>query len=140
MHRVLVVDDDLQVLSTFRAMLEQAGHRVETVNCGSRFMAAYVRMKPDVVVLDVVMPGVDGIELIQWLSDIGSEVRIVICSGSPIGHFGEMAARFAGAAGLTNVSLLPKPFRLAELISAISSSAQPTGRAVSRVLSAVGSD
>lgn len=139
MHRVLVVDDDLHVLRTFRAMLEQVGHQVETVNCGSRFMAAYVRMKPDVVVLDVVMPGVDGIELIQWLSDIGSEVKVVICSGSPVGNFGEMAARFARAAGLANVRLLPKPFRLAALTSAISNAAQSTGCA-SRTLATVGSD
>ena len=133
MLRILAVDDDLRVLGTIRAMVTHAGHQVETVDSGSRFMAAYSRIKPDVVILDVVMPGVDGIELIQWLIDIDSKVSVVICSGSPVGNLGEMAARFARAAGLANVSLLPKPFRLAALTAAISGAAPTADRGCSSV-------
>lgn len=115
MGRILVVDDNDEVLSLVRTVAERAGHVVEAVNHGSRFMTAYVRTKPDTIILDVVMPGVDGIELIRWLADVGCNAKIVIMSGANGGQYGIMAASIAQAMGLSKISNLPKPFHIEEL-------------------------
>lgn len=119
MARILVVDDDNEILNVIRTVAESAGHIVEVVNHGGRFMTAYVRTKPDIIVLDVVMPDVDGIELIRWLVDVGCTARIIITSGAHGGGYGEMAGSLARAAGVANVVTLPKPFHIRDLRSVL---------------------
>jgi CheY-like chemotaxis protein len=117
--RILVVDDNNAILDIIRSVAQGMGNSVEVVNHASGFMTAFVKLKPDIVVIDVVMPDMDGIELIQWLADIGSHARIVITSGAQGGRYCEMAAKLAHASGAGRVTTLPKPFRTDELRSTL---------------------
>jgi DNA-binding response OmpR family regulator len=63
MAHILVVDDDPQVLRAVRRVLEKAGHRVSAVPSGQEALDAIARQQPDLIVLDVIMPEIDGIEV-----------------------------------------------------------------------------
>ena len=66
-RRVLVVDDNPKIVEVLKAYLEQAGFAVETAFDGEAALAAVERAVPDLALLDVMLPGVDGIELTRRL-------------------------------------------------------------------------
>ena len=60
---VLVVDDDLDIRSLLRDYLEKNGYRVTAVGDGKAMWAAFDEARPDILVLDVMLPGTDGLTL-----------------------------------------------------------------------------
>lgn len=116
--RLLCVDDDVGVLAIIRKVAEELGFEVEAISNSTRFMTSYVRIKPDVVTLDLMMPDMDGIELVRWLGDVGSNATVIIISG---GHsmFASLAQKLAVARGALHTSVLRKPFTLADLRAAL---------------------
>nr|BFE70073.1 hypothetical protein GCM10020092_033740 [Actinoplanes digitatis] len=62
-HRILVVDDDPTVSDVVRRYLEQDGCRVRLASDGTDALAAVAEEVPDLVVLDLMMPGIDGLEV-----------------------------------------------------------------------------
>ncbi|HEX2906345.1 MAG TPA: response regulator [Phototrophicaceae bacterium] len=66
-QRVLVVDDDSNIVRLVRSYLEQAGLTVLTATDGDTAMHAIRRERPDLIVLDLMLPGHDGWEITQWL-------------------------------------------------------------------------
>jgi DNA-binding NtrC family response regulator len=67
MKRVLVIDDDAGVRESFRAALEDAGYAVETVEHGRAGIESAKRESPDLVFLDLKMPGFSGVETLREL-------------------------------------------------------------------------
>jgi len=65
--RLLVVDDDARVAESLRRSLEYAGYRVSVAGDGPAALAAVHRDRPDLVVLDVMLPGIDGFEILRRL-------------------------------------------------------------------------
>ncbi len=61
MSKVLVVDDDRFLLDNLKKLLEREGHRVEAVSSGEEALSAMVREPSDLIVLDLGLPGIDGI-------------------------------------------------------------------------------
>jgi two-component system, OmpR family, response regulator MprA len=109
---VLVVDDEPAVRESLRRALELEGYDVELAEDGE---AALVRLEnggqPDAVILDVLMPGIDGLEVCRRLRARGSEVPILMLTARA-----EVDSRVAGLdAGADDY--LPKPFALAELLA-----------------------
>ena len=66
-QRILVVDDDRQIVRLMQSYLEKAGYSVLTAYDGDTAMHALRRERPDLVVLDVMLPGRDGWEILSWL-------------------------------------------------------------------------
>ena len=64
---ILVVDDEPQLVKVLRGYLEQAGFRVVTAHDGPMALAQYKHEKPDLILLDLNMPGMDGIEVARRL-------------------------------------------------------------------------
>ncbi len=62
-HTILVVDDDPRILRLVRSYLEQAGFRVETAQDGPSALQAIRERRPDLVVLDLMLPGLDGLTI-----------------------------------------------------------------------------
>jgi DNA-binding response OmpR family regulator len=77
-ERVLVVDDDPTVSDVVRRYLEHAGLTVTLAADGVAALAAFERERPDLVVLDLMLPGVDGLEVCRRLRAHGGDVPIVI--------------------------------------------------------------
>ena len=77
-QRVLVVDDDATVSDVVRRYLERAGYAVTLAADGNAALAAYQRDQPDLVVLDLMLPGVDGLEVCRRLRTRDDGVPIIM--------------------------------------------------------------
>lgn len=112
--RLLSVDDDKDILEIIQSVAAGLGFEADVVNHPSMFMKAYARIKPDVITLDIIMPDMDGIELIRWLGDVGCKARVILISGASLAY-SKMASRLAEDGAHLDIHTLRKPFRLAEL-------------------------
>jgi CheY-like chemotaxis protein len=77
-QRILVVDDDRSTRHLMRLQLRSAGYVVETAADGAAALARIRRKKFDLVLLDVWMPGMDGLELLERLRDEPSQPKVVV--------------------------------------------------------------
>jgi putative nucleotidyltransferase with HDIG domain len=111
--QILVVDDDPSLRELLRTTFELVEERVEEAGSAEEALEAIARTRPDVVVLDVGLPGIDGVTLARELnaSDETSEIGIVLLTG---GDLEEQAGRDAGAAAVVR-----KPFSPLDLLAAV---------------------
>ncbi len=81
--RILIVDDDARVRQYLRELIAEAGYRVDEVADGSAALARVERERPDLVLLDVVMPGMDGLEVLRFLKAPGEErfLPVILLTG-----------------------------------------------------------
>ncbi|MEI5673610.1 MULTISPECIES: response regulator transcription factor [unclassified Nocardioides] len=109
--RVLVVDDDKAVRESLRRSLEFNGYDVHLASDGAEALASIGRVAPDVVVMDVMMPRLDGIETTRALRTAGHDVPILVLTArDAVGD--RVEGLDAGAD-----DYLTKPFALAELLA-----------------------
>ena len=122
--RLLVIDDEPNFGKFVARVARVLGFDVEVTTCGNDFMAAVPRFQPEVIVLDIVMPDMDGVELIQWLAARGTAARVIISSGfNP--QYANMAKILGTASGILSVMTLPKPVALADLQRALMIGQEP---------------
>ena len=81
MVRVLVVDDDARVREVFLEILRGAGHEVQSATDGAEGLRVFTEWRPDIVLVDMFMPVMDGLELIRALRGLSTSVGIVAMSG-----------------------------------------------------------
>ncbi|GGS14942.1 response regulator transcription factor [Actinokineospora fastidiosa] len=108
MGRVLVVDDDMTVSDVVRRYLERAGHEVVLAATGEEGVAWAAEHRPDLVVLDLMLPGIDGLEVCRRLRE-RSAVPVVMLTA-----LGEEEDRIAGLS-LGADDYVTKPFSPREL-------------------------
>jgi len=109
--RVLVVDDDPEVLDTLRELLEDLGYEASTAPSVEQATAAMATSRPQVVFLDLMMPGISGLEALTYFRQHYRTVPVIVITGDP-GHESVQKARTAGA-----FDVLGKPFNMATLQS-----------------------
>lgn len=112
MARVLVVDDDAHLREVVRYALERAGHRVDEAGDGAAGWRSYQQQEPDLVVLDVVMPEIDGLELCRRIRAEGATPVIFLSTR------GEELDRVLGLE-LGGDDYMVKPFSTRELVSRV---------------------
>ena len=109
--RVLVVDDDHAVRESLRRSLAFNGYEVELAADGEQALKAVASSRPDVVVLDVMMPRMDGLAACRALRAAGDDVAVLMLTARD-----DVSDRVAGLdAGADDY--LPKPFALEELLA-----------------------
>jgi CheY-like chemotaxis protein len=115
MPRVLVVDDDPQVVRLLRVNFELEGYDVVSASDGNEALETIAAQAPDLVVCDVMMPGMDGFEVVRRLRSDASTSRlpIVMLSAKAMGS----DARKGLDAGADEY--VTKPFDPAELIDVV---------------------
>lgn len=112
--RLLVMDDEAAFGRFVRRIAEGEGYEVEILTQPREFAETFDRFQPNMVVLDVVMPEIDGIELIRWLIAREAHIRLVIMTGfNPM--YATMGAVLAEAHGLMEVTSVVKPIGVADL-------------------------
>ncbi len=81
MANVLVVDDALFVRQAMKKILESNGHvMIGEADNGEKAIEKYKELNPDVVLLDITMPGMSGVETLKQLKAIDYDVKVIICS------------------------------------------------------------
>lgn len=98
--KVLVIDDSEIVLDALRLALEQAGYSVTTQSSPFGTSAAVARTKPDIILLDVTMPGLGGVDIARLLrtTDAGRRACLLLHSGRPASELATAVAE-CGADG-----------------------------------------
>jgi two-component system, chemotaxis family, chemotaxis protein CheY len=97
---ILVVDDNAAVRKAVMMMLEMAGHHVAGAKDGAEAMRAFEAQNPDLVIVDIIMPDKDGIEIIREMRRIRPDARIIAMTGGgrfPNLDFLKMAREFGAA-------------------------------------------
>jgi len=116
MPRILVVDDDALVLTTLTMTLEALGHSVTAVTSAREANERILPGHFDLVITDILMPEMDGLELIRAIRNRDSALRIIAVSGG--GYRGTQDfLHFASVFGAD--AALPKPFNAEALSQAI---------------------
>jgi CheY-like chemotaxis protein len=113
-RRLLLIDDEPQMRSFLSRIAQGCGYEVRNTDDAAGFKEAYASWAPDIVILDLVMPQVDGIELLRFLAERRSKARILIISGFDPKVL-DAAHRLGAAHGLSMIGALAKPVRVAEL-------------------------
>ena len=117
-RRLLVVDDEPDFADFVKRTAEGIGYEALALSDPNRFKDAFAESQPDVIVLDMVMPDIEGIELIQWLAEQGCKAKILVVTGHT-SYYGKMALGLGEVRGLI-VETHQKPISLATLRDALS--------------------
>jgi len=125
--RILVVDDDPEIVSFLKRGLTFEGYSVETAGDGAEALAKIREREPDLVILDVMMPGMDGIEVARRLRQ-ASAIPILMLTAK-----GTVADRVAGLDSGAD-DYLVKPFAFDELLARMRSLLRRTQPAEGEVL------
>ncbi|ANE48567.1 transcriptional regulator [Paenibacillus swuensis] len=112
-NRILVVDDDEKITSMLRRSLTFEGYDVVTANHGADGLQKLLSDEPDVMILDVMMPQLDGWEVCRRIREGGSEIPILMLTAKD-----EISSRVKGL-DLGADDYLVKPFALEELLARV---------------------
>lgn len=116
--RLLLIDDDAQTRKYIRRVAEEAGYEVFDTDNARAFVEAYEAGPFDLIVTDLFMPQMDGLEILSLLSERQCRTPILLISGYSQ-QFLESAQRLGTARGLSIRGMLGKPIRSADLRAAL---------------------
>jgi len=112
--KLLIVDDDAEFRNLVTTVAVEMGYEVFSVEAGDEAEAAHRAFRPDVILVDMVMPGLDGIEVVRKMVADAVQARIVLVSGYSQTYM-NAARAIATASGVDAVRTVTKPFALDEL-------------------------
>ncbi len=113
MARILLAEDDDSMRAFLQRALERAGHSVDAVGDGVDALAALISERFDLLLADIVMPGLDGIELARRAVDDDPNLRVILITG-----FAAVALRARDEAP-TSTQIPSKPMHLRELVTQV---------------------
>jgi FixJ family two-component response regulator len=111
--KISIVDDDESIRTATRGLLRSAGYQVETFASAELFLESSALRKTDCLILDIRMPGIDGLELQRRLNDAQSHIPIIFVTAHDDKSY-RMTAMDAGAS-----NFLHKPFEANAFVAAI---------------------
>ncbi len=112
---ILVADDDEDILALVKAVLERSGHEVVTVADGAEALATVRTRKPDLAVLDITMPQVDGLEVLRRLRADAETAALPVVLLSAQAQEADVERGFVTGAS----AYIKKPFSPRELVTRV---------------------
>jgi YesN/AraC family two-component response regulator len=116
MKKILIIDDEDLIREGLKIALEMEGYEIQICNDGKEAFKVVPEFKPEIVITDIIMPDIDGIEVIISLRKLPNPPKIIAISGG-----GRISAgdHLKSAKQLGASSTFTKPFSIAELIECI---------------------
>lgn len=111
--KVLIVDDSALARRTMRQILETAGYTVAEADDGLNALERYFLEKPDIVMLDLVMKGMYGLDVLTKLRELDPHVKVIVVSADIQTSSHELVQEAGGAA------FVNKPFDKHDILTAI---------------------
>lgn len=115
---LLIVDDEPDVRQLVRDVAEPLGWLVTEASSGRELMDRFAAAAPDAILLDIIMPDMDGIEVLNWLAEKRTSARIAVMTGYSA-TYTEVASALGTSQGLNIAHNLHKPFSIADLRHAL---------------------
>ncbi|UUX51610.1 response regulator [Nisaea acidiphila] len=121
---ILVVDDEPEICDYVETVAEEMGIAAVTSVTAKQFMQLYGTTRPAGIVMDIVMPDMDGIELVQWLGEQGHGIPVLLMSGyTPT--YADSLVDIAKGCGVRISGRLTKPFAIDDLEAALTALVRP---------------
>ena len=120
-YKILVVDDELTPLNTIQAYLEQEGYEIQTAADGRAALQLYHNFDPDLIVLDIMLPEIDGLEVLRQLRQDSDEVYVIMLTAKA-----DETDKVIGL-GMGADDYLTKPFSPRELVARIKAALRRLG-------------
>lgn len=127
--RLLVIDDEEDICETIGEIAQDRGFEVATISDPEKVAETLDAFKPDIIILDLMMPGTDGVELLRVLVDRVKNAKICLMSGSDTRVLNS-ARRLGSAHGLDVIAALEKPVNITTLRETLDQLAAGNNRAV----------
>jgi CheY-like chemotaxis protein len=113
-QKILIVDDQAEVGTYISTVAESMGYQVTMTTASRQALGLFKSVQPDLVILDIVMPEIDGIELLRSFVGAGYTGHVLFLTGFSPSYL-ESADKLAGRYGLKSVTTMMKPLRLQTL-------------------------
>ncbi len=115
MNTVIVVDDNRDITDIVKVILEVKGHRVICAHSGPELFSRLVEQKPDLIFLDIMMPGMDGFEVLKRLRDTPNTSAIPVILLTAKGQYEDVLKGYKEGADY----YISKPFIGTQLLTGI---------------------
>ncbi len=122
MAKILVVDDDAQLLRMFSQMLADTPHEVHTCESAEAAFASVEKTAFDLVICDIILPGLDGVTLMENLLESHPEIKLIAITGGQASMPQGSAFQIKDSDVLNKVRILRKPIELSFFLAAIEES------------------
>jgi len=116
--RLLIIDDEMDICETIGELAAAKGLEVATISDPSKVSEKITAFNPELIMLDLLMPGIDGVELLRVLADQVKDAKICLMSGSDARVLNS-ARRLGSAHGLNVVAALEKPLEIRAIREAL---------------------
>ncbi len=126
--QVLVIDDDDRFREVLVEIIEHAGYTVVGLGLATEALARFDELDPDLVVLDMMMPGMDGFEFLARLRKDPARNGVRVLISSALGGTLERAIDPASASTLGITGVLTKPVPIAQLLEHVRAAIGPGAR------------
>ncbi|MBF0273376.1 MAG: response regulator [Magnetococcales bacterium] len=127
--RILIIDDNPAIRTLMTRILRENGYEVEEANNGKEGVQAFYNRPADLVITDILMPEMDGIEVVMAFTRLENRPKIIAISGGSPPYL-SAALNLKAATVLGASSILMKPFTAAELTTVIARAFQTDGSGV----------
>lgn len=114
-HRILIVDDEPNIVISLEFLMEQAGYTVAVARSGEEALTQIDGFMPDVVLLDVMLPGISGFDILQRVRQNPAWQQVVVIMLTAKGRDVEVAKGLALGAN----AYITKPFSTRELLAEV---------------------
>lgn len=112
-HQILLIEDDPAQASATKEQLESHGFKVQVAKDGGQAQATFVMWKPDLVLLDVILPGESGFEVCERLKKTDRNIPVIMVTAIDLDDSRSLAARVGAD------SYVVKPYSIEDLVHAI---------------------
>lgn len=117
-EKLLVIDDEASIAKIVEKIAAGVGYDVATVTEPTQAIPTFERFAPDIVLVDMVMPGVDGIDILRDILAQRPETRVIAMSGHGPGYL-KLAKAVAAFDHCPDIAELAKPFRRVDLLAVL---------------------